>query len=233
MCYKRVDRFSLRGAAPLIHTLLQQRQHTGVTVQTLHPTKMDHGIILAQTPSPGLSYNTNSVTELTSFMAPKGADLLIESVRKGLFVPPLAPVGWCNDEQSKMLTAAPKITKEDRRVQWQTWTADEILLKARVIGPLFNTIVAPPNSEGPEKRIIWTSGFEKSNLQLEHDIILGKPILVSNAEQGTKVLFPTVDNQLLEAKTAKFEGHTDNDIHTTTAKARLFTSSDECTQVLR
>ena len=233
MCYQSVDQFSLRGAAPLIHTLLQQRQHTGVTVQTLHPTKMDHGIILAQTPSPGLRYNTNSIAELTSFIAPKGADLLAESIRKGLFVPPLAPVGWCSDEQSKLLTAAPKITKEDRRVQWQSWTADEILQRASVIGPLFNTIVAPPNGEVPEKRIIWTSGFQKSNLELGHDTVLGKPILVSNAEHGTKVLFPTVDNQLLEAKTAKFEGHADNDIHTTAAKAKLFTSPDRCTQGLR
>jgi methionyl-tRNA formyltransferase len=44
----------LRGAAPIEHAILSGRNYTGVSVQTLHPLHFDHGVVLAQTPAPGI-----------------------------------------------------------------------------------------------------------------------------------------------------------------------------------
>ena len=190
-------------------------------------------MILAQTPFPGLHHEAHSVSELTSFIAPKGAEMLVESIRKGVFMPPLCNVGWCGDEQGQKIHAAPKITTEDRRVQWQSWTADDILLRSGIIGPLFNIIPANENKKSLARRIIWTSGFEKSVVSINPDTVPGRPMVFKRSDSATSVAIPTCDGQFLAVRRAKVEGHRDDDILSAARRAKLFEAIDEASQGLQ
>lgn len=61
---------------------------TGVSLQTLHPTKFDHGVILAQTPFPGIKHDTTTVSELEALLAPMGADMLVQGIKERIYIPP-------------------------------------------------------------------------------------------------------------------------------------------------
>lgn len=151
-----------RGPAPLHHVLLAGRTRTGVTLQTLHPDRFDHGIILAQTPRPGFEIpepETCTVDELRAFVAPIGADMLIDGIRQQVFVPPLTDVGWYQGRDGdKSFIPAPMITPVDRHVAWRLWTADAILRRHRVIGRLWNYATVMPGKE--KRRVSWKPGFK-------------------------------------------------------------------------
>ena len=124
------------------HTLLKRRERTGVTVQTLHPKHFDQGTILAQTPSPGIPVpgaETCTVDQLVQLLAPIGGNLLVETIQKGLLFPPLDPVGpFARLHDNDGLHHAHKITPNDRRIDWRTWSASEIFLRHRVLGKLWD-----------------------------------------------------------------------------------------------
>jgi hypothetical protein len=132
---------SFRGPAPLHHTLLAGETHTGVTLQTLHPEKFDHGAILAQTPPleiPNASRCTYE--ELLDFITPKAADILVQGIRNHLFIlDPNRPQSTSLSlETDQPLRHAPKITTEDRHVDWTKWTAQDILRRDRILGRLWS-----------------------------------------------------------------------------------------------
>ncbi|GKT60601.1 formyl transferase [Colletotrichum tofieldiae] len=130
---------SFRGPAPLQHTLLQRRTHTGITLQTLHHKSFDHGTVLSQTPLPGIPIPESCTTQrLHDIVTPLAAEILVEGLRKGLHVPPLKDVGWQpNEEERKQLSHAPKVVNHDRQVNWSKWTADDVVLRQRVLGPVW------------------------------------------------------------------------------------------------
>ena len=187
-----------RGAAPLHHTLLSSCTKTGITLQTLHPSRMDHGQILAQTPSPYISIpnaENASVQELTSLLAPMGAEMLIEGLRDGLFVHPVQSVTLAEGEAR----LASKIMPEDRHIDWSIMPADEIQRRSRVIGPLWSLAVGP---DLKKQRIIWSTGF---------DIVPGielndTPGVAHVAPGNTGILIPTVDGLTLKAEFITVEG---------------------------
>jgi methionyl-tRNA formyltransferase len=115
-----------------------------VSVQTLHPTKFDHGEVLAQTPLPGIPIHENmSATDLQAVLAVEGSKLLSKVVQNGLFVPPVTPTVFNEDDiktitDGKGLARAPKISKMDTRVEWDKMTANEILLRRHVFGSLWD-----------------------------------------------------------------------------------------------
>ncbi|CAZ86348.1 unnamed protein product [Tuber melanosporum] len=111
-----------RGAAPIYHTLLDQQPITGVSVQTLHPVKFDHGAILLQTNPPINVPPKTRYQALHDTLASHGAELLVETLRRGLFFPPLDPVE--NDYKPSL---APKIDPEiHARIDWKSQNAEEI-----------------------------------------------------------------------------------------------------------
>lgn len=124
----------LRGPAPIEHALLRNRTHTGVSVQTLDPHHFDQGIILAQTPAPGLpiSHDTD-VTTLEAQLAAKGAELLIHVLRASAFVPPLKDAGWYINSHGPM-NHAPKVNKQDRFIDFQKQTMSDIFAVQRALG---------------------------------------------------------------------------------------------------
>ena len=144
--------YSFRGPAPLHHTLLADRSRTGVTLQTLDPAQFDHGVILAQTPSPGLEVPEHcTVPNLLDIVTPKAAQILVDGIRDGLFVRPLEDVGWRKPETEGSLIHAGKIRPEDRHIDWANWTWAEISKRNRVVGPLWsNALVASGDPTGAE-----------------------------------------------------------------------------------
>ncbi|KAI1340382.1 Formyltransferase [Xylariaceae sp. FL0016] len=114
----------LRGPAPLPHTLLSSNRLTGVTLQTLHHERFDHGVILAQTPAsehdPGalvIPRDITTVPQLRDLVSPIAAAMLVRGLRDGVHIPPLVHRGWAPvDVASAEATHAPKLTKRDSQL---------------------------------------------------------------------------------------------------------------------
>jgi len=137
---------NFRGPAPLQHTLISGEKYTGVTLQTLDEKTFDHGLILAQTPLPGLPIPNHSqctYPELLDFVTPKAAEILIQGLRDRVFVPPLADIRPQGSEHD--IKHAPKITPEDRHIDWRSWTSVTIGRRHRALGRLWCLIWAGTN----------------------------------------------------------------------------------------
>jgi methionyl-tRNA formyltransferase len=91
----------------------------------MHPTKFDHGVVLAQTPAPGIPIPDDATPQsLLETLGPIGAEMLVQGIEKKLFLPPLHDV--CQN------------TPSDREISWSSWTSSEILLRDRVLGRLWD-----------------------------------------------------------------------------------------------
>ncbi|KAJ9646147.1 Methionyl-tRNA formyltransferase [Knufia peltigerae] len=127
----------LPGAAPIQWSIIYGRTTTGITVQTLHPSKFDQGTILDQTPAPGIEIpNPQSITtpQLIDLLAPLGADMLVNVIRHRLYIPPQTPIR--DQENPEEVAMAPKITAQMRVVDFAKFTGTELLRRNRAIGPL-------------------------------------------------------------------------------------------------
>ena len=182
-----------------------------MTLQSLHPTRFDHGRILAQT----LPFRFDTpfsesctVADLMKLVAPKGAQLLLDGIRKCLFVPDADSLSAVGDEQdTRSLRRAPKITPEDRHIDWNTWSANEIIRRHRVIGPLWNTATSHSDGKVTDKRIIWVSGFSKSSAPSALSLDTGLPFIEQSQDMnGLGLKVKTSDGALLRSDTAKVEG---------------------------
>ncbi|EPE34485.1 Formyltransferase [Glarea lozoyensis ATCC 20868] len=123
---------NFRGAAPLQRLLLAGETRTGVTLQTLDHRSFDHGKILAQTQPPGIEVpHLCSYNELLQIVTPKAAEILIDGLRNRVFQPPMVDVGIYDQKQLKL---APKITSNDRRINWVEWKAITILRQSKALG---------------------------------------------------------------------------------------------------
>jgi methionyl-tRNA formyltransferase len=209
--------FSLRGPAPIHHALLLERPYTGVTLQTLHPSKFDHGKILAQSQFPGIEIPSQTTPEqLTKLLGVQGAALLREALENRVFVPPLQPLELSKTQVDELTSGngiahAPKITPEDRKIDWEQMTSREILHRSKILGDLWditiyhnilrsNTSVSAPEDTST-KRIKY-SGFHviSSSHQDLHPLKPGTPFLAHRSHDGSKILevgMKTVDGSLL------------------------------------
>ncbi|KAK5133977.1 hypothetical protein LTR08_007097 [Meristemomyces frigidus] len=207
----------LRGPAPIQHALLRELSHTGVTLQTMHPTRFDHGLILDQTKVaiPPLS----QYRDLIKLLGPLGAQMLSAGIESGLFVPPLQDA--TKDASQLAPSHAPKILPEARHIDWSTWSAGDIILRDRVLGRLWDTTTydqcmrkVPEASEvlvkGRSKRVTFSGpwavdpsndAYENPNMQTEP----GLPVLMSDREK-TPLGILTVDRQVIRPAGVTVEG---------------------------
>ncbi|KPI36561.1 Methionyl-tRNA formyltransferase, mitochondrial [Cyphellophora attinorum] len=123
----------LRGAAPVHWAIMLGRKHTGVTIQSLHPTKFDHGVIIAQTPAPGIPIN-GRYGGLTDTLSAFGCDMLLDTIRKGLYKPPYQPIAPRKFDE---LAMAPKIASEHRQIDFDSLTAEDIIRRSNALGRLY------------------------------------------------------------------------------------------------
>ncbi|KAI9796556.1 MAG: Methionyl-tRNA formyltransferase [Piccolia ochrophora] len=201
-----------RGAAPLHHTLLAGRRNTGITIQTLDAERFDHGRILVQTPAPGIEISnpdTCTVQTLENLLAPVGATMLVEAIRNKVYVPPLKEVEFKTPESAvEQLPRAPKIKPDDRRIQWTSWTAEEMLQRDRILGGLWtmgHELGPPGKSSLHGKRVLMHNikpYYEKaSGVRHPRCFYVGK-----DASRPEMVLLKTQDEQFLEVGELTVEG---------------------------
>jgi methionyl-tRNA formyltransferase len=107
-------------------------------LQTLHPTKFDHGQILAQTPLPGIPVPKNAtVSVLKDVLSDAGAFMLRDVIESGAFLTPFKPISHTAQDidlitNGKGVARAPKTTKADTEIHWSQMTASEILHRFRI-----------------------------------------------------------------------------------------------------
>lgn len=226
---------SFRGPAPLHHVLLAGKTRTGVTLQTLHLKHFDHGVILQQTPAPGFEIpNPESCTvpELLDLVAPKGAEILMDGVRKGLFVPPVEDAGWRASEGDEALIHATKIKPEDRHADWLNWTWEDISRRHRVLGPLWSRSLAVSNTQAEslsfqQRRVILTEMEEVNVLKGSEafSLVPGLPFVDSaqpiDRQQGRGLYVFTRDGKLVRIHRMKVEGEQNADGVRAALKARM------------
>lgn len=121
----------LRGPAPIAHAILKRREHTGVSIQTLHPQHFDQGTVLAQTPKPGIKIPRHvNANKLEAELAAKGAQMLLEVLKVNKHVLPHENAAWYDGPVSH----APKTTKKDRFVSFGERSMDEIVAMMQALG---------------------------------------------------------------------------------------------------
>ena len=207
----------LRGPAPIQHALLRGFQRSGVSLQTMHPTRFDHGLVLDQIEAeipPDSQYK-----DIVKLLGPLGAQMLAKGVESGIFVPPLQ--GMSNNGSQVETSHAPKITPEDRHIDWTTWSANDIIVRDRVMGRLWDTTTydqcmrkAPEAStgalKGRSKRVTfhgpWTidtcnDAYDNSEMQMTP----GLPVSMSDREK-TPLGILTADRQVIRPSGVTVEG---------------------------
>lgn len=222
--------YSFRGPAPLHHTLLAGRTTTGVTLQTLDSEHFDHGVILDQTPAPGFDIpepDSCTVPRLLEVVSPKAAQILVDGVRNGLFVPPVKDAGWRSSKGEKSLIHATKIKPEDRHIDWKHWTLAEILRRNRVLGPLWS--FARTGERGVRKRVIFTEMEERKPVFPEGNpngsFTRGPGIpFVLMAGGQPELYVRTCDGKFIFLRQLKVEGQQAADSMRAAHKADLLTS---------
>lgn len=221
------------------HTLLAGDKRTGVTVQTLHAEKFDHGIILDQTPLPGFNIpdpDTCDVPRLLDLVSDKGAEMLVNVVRKRLFVKP-SPSSKPIASNGHGGRHAPKISPEDRHIDWKAWTWDRISRHFRVLGPLWNTALIgnEPSSSVQKphrKRIILTKvePVNPSDVGIDPDFLTalsaGLPFVPESHSKSEKnksqcIYVLTCDGQLLQVNEMKVEGEKATAAYAASLKANM------------
>ncbi|KAL7274413.1 Methionyl-tRNA formyltransferase [Rhizina undulata] len=153
-----------RGAAPIYHTLLNSTPVTGVTVQTLHPKKFDHGAILLQTDPPFQIPPKTSYSVLHDALALHGASMLLETLRRGLFVPPLNPI-----TPKFPASEAPKISPNKARIDFAAHSARELEQRCGALGTLWGRLAGKNLKMEKRLRAIFTdvAAFEHPELRDE------------------------------------------------------------------
>ncbi|KAF5535290.1 methionyl-tRNA formyltransferase [Fusarium mexicanum] len=208
----------LRGPAPIHHAILQGYDYTGISLQTLDHRTFDHGTVLSQTSRPGISIPPGcTVQELTSLLAPIGAQMLVQGLRDGVYVPPRQNTGWRAQELSgEQLVHAPKVTKADGRIKWTRWTGDDIVQRIRVLGSVWTHAI---NKKGDKKRLIFQDvetisskdiGNHGAKIRLLEDsgVVLETPIW----DQGDgSCAIRTLDDSVIRVKKIKEEGKSQRD----------------------
>lgn len=194
-------------------------------MQTLHPDRFDEGKIISQTPLPGFRHECSTVPELLERVSQEGAAMLVSCITAGAFVPPLQEVRQLLPG-AKVPAAcnAPKITPQDRHLDWHSWTAERILRSHLVIGPLWNEITLESPLKSARKRLIWTSGFKVSDGKRWTGPGIGRPFVTDAGSPEALVYIETCDHQTLEASQITIDGCKTNDPISSLKQAGLFYS---------
>ncbi|SCU87579.1 LAMI_0D06634g1_1 [Lachancea mirantina] len=156
-----------RGSSPIQQTLLNRDPETGVSVQTLHPSRFDQGALVAQ--SKPLSTETlvakgktstfdtpvpPKVAALMDQLGVVGAELLSDVLREGLY-------RQTTDILSRPQYAesyARRIKTTDKRINWATDHVDTVMAKRDALGALYAFVSARGKHLLPEqKRVIFHS----------------------------------------------------------------------------
>lgn len=137
------------GSSPIQNALLNDDKYTGVTVQTLHPTKFDRGQIISQSDQIPIEHNDNYAS-LESKLGDLGGELLSKVIENRLYINP--PVVEAKYEYS----LASKIDPSRAQVFWNM-PSRQIKRLSDALGPVYTYIYCKPLKKGKDgvlKRVI-------------------------------------------------------------------------------
>ncbi|KAL2178091.1 uncharacterized protein P884DRAFT_284665 [Thermothelomyces heterothallicus CBS 202.75] len=153
----------LRGPAPIHHALLAERDYTGITIQTLSPEAFDAGIPLLQTPAPGVPIPEGCTPEqLHEILAPMGAQLLVQALRAGLYVPPYRPYDPLPSERQQQQQQQQKHLQQQQEKKKEEKERQEDNGQERTTTPHAFPPPPPPPTHAPkitpqDRQVLWTS----------------------------------------------------------------------------
>lgn len=176
-----LSEYSLRGPAPIHHAMMRNEKYTGVSLQTLDPKAFDHGVILAQTPSPGVPIPAGTtLQQLTVSLAKVGAEMLVQGLRDGVHVPPYTNAGWMADQlKGEELVHAPKVSKGESQINWLQWDSTDV---ARFLN-IFSTVwTHARNDKGKFKRVLLLDAESVS----KHDVTGRDEEIIFRFERGNE-----------------------------------------------
>lgn len=175
-------------------------------MQTLHPEHFDQGTIVAQTPYPGFEHGCSTVPELLTLTSSKGAEMLVQAINDRLYLQSARSANILPDYRlTRAARAAPKITSQDRFIDWKTWTAEVIVRRHLAIGPLWSFAKHTQNL----RRLIWTTGFTISEeVAISPDLSVGQLVVLGNEDcvDGRVAYIRTCDDRVLKVDRIKIEG---------------------------
>ena len=172
---------ALRGAAPIQWAIIRGLRYTGVSIQTLHPTKFDEGTILNQTSYPYVAIPPGATyDQLVVQLAPIGADLLVKAIRKGLYQQPYQAVDAASEP-----SLAPRILPALRELDFVKQTEFEMVRMEKALGKLSAAVKL---ADGKRLRLILT-GLSIRTQQVE--LPAGLPyVLLNKSDDPTQSLLP-------------------------------------------
>lgn len=125
----------LRGAAPIQWAIAREHKETGVSIQQLSRKHFDCGRLLGQ--ETARIPDGSNLDSLKAQLGTQSASLMLKVLED---LPNAHNESWPQD--GAQMTRAPKITLQDRYVDWENMTADEIALKSRAFGRQVGKAVA-------------------------------------------------------------------------------------------
>jgi methionyl-tRNA formyltransferase len=200
----------LRGAAPIHYALLNRRNHTGVSVQTLHPTKFDHGQIIAQTALPGIPIPAGSTpASLLPVLAEEGATLLKKVIESGAYLPPTQTSRLSEEDILRVtngegIVKAPRFRKSDMRIDWDQMTAADIALRRLVFGRLWDDRIYHALSDAEQPTRIMFDDLKDVSKEFESiraitgELETGLPWAIGSNSGELRLLIPTAGNSMIE-----------------------------------
>ncbi|CAK7232705.1 Methionyl-tRNA formyltransferase [Sporothrix bragantina] len=210
----------LHGSAPIEHAVLLGRPRTGVTIQTLDETTFDGGRRLLQGPydeanaEVGLPLPPRCTSaELHQLLAPLGANLLVEVIRRGLYLPEHADIdvsGPLSSISPQEPAPAPKLTKADQQVLWQTETAVDIDRRARALGELWTQMeLLPTKKERKAESVIGGPAKKKRAILDKVDLVACPDSLCAVLEaRGSSSVSPEIAEVVQTAIFVQEDGET-------------------------
>jgi methionyl-tRNA formyltransferase len=178
----------------------------------MHPTRFDHGIIIDQTPAPGIPIPSDaSPDQLLKTLGPLGAEMLCHGIEDGLFVPPIKDIReGVADPQP--LDHAPKLTPEDRHIDWNTWKGEDVLIRDRALGRLWDTETYSRCLEGrPAKRLTFHGPWTEESVKFSasdgtESQLTGQPMLLERLPKDRQLGIRTVDRRIMVPASVTIEG---------------------------
>lgn len=199
------------GALPLQFTLLNNDKFSGVTLQTLHPTKFDKGDILLQIKDVPVSAN-ESLENLRDKLGALGGNLLIQLLREKLYLDYKKHVIKDTGEQ---YSYASKITPEMKQIQFSSQNADSLVKRESVLGNLhtYKMIYNKKKKQNEMRRIILND-IEKESDDSDFGLKnLGEFKLIDQDENDIRLVVKVKDGYI-SVKSLKFECFGNEDANT-------------------
>lgn len=119
-----------RGAAPVIHALLNNDQETGITLMKIEPHRFDVGKIVSKIAIP-IAWDTKSGA-LTNHLAEVGAQQLISVLHD---LP--RKLQTASPQSEEGITKAPKVNEGTAKIHWNHYTCSNIQARYRALDDRF------------------------------------------------------------------------------------------------